>query len=381
MAVGGTAILALVVASNLRERRNELGILLSLGERKPKLLAQHLVEVAACALVAVGLAAAGGQFLSQAVGDRLLAGEVSSAREQAASENRRPDPSAIAGGSGSPSTSGQDEPAPIDRMDIRVGPADIGRIGATGLAIAALLPGVRVLRLPPRHPLEGKLTMAAILELAGVSHTYRSGSGKRTVLKSIDYAFEAGRTYAVIGPSGSGKTTLLSLASGLDTPTAGTVRFDGRDVREIGLGTYRNQHAATVFQSLNLLTYMTAVQNITSAMEITRVKGRRHKQRAVELLDLLGIDRADQHRRTLQLSGGQQQRVAIARALACEVDVLFADEPTGALDHDTAADIIEVFRKLARDEGKCVIVVTHSPHVASASDEILRLKRGRLSLP
>ncbi|MFJ4775967.1 ABC transporter ATP-binding protein [Streptomyces sp. NPDC088762] len=221
--------------------------------------------------------------------------------------------------------------------------------------------------------------MAAILELAGVSHTYRSGTSRRTVLKDIDHGFEAGRMYAVVGPSGSGKTTLLSLASGLDTPTAGTVRFNGRDVRELGLGTYRNRHAATVFQSLNLLTYMTAVQNITSAMEITRVKGRRHKRRAAELLDLLGIDRADRNRRTLQLSGGQQQRVAIARALACEVDVLFADEPTGALDHEAAAGIIEVFRTLAHDEGKCVIVVTHSPQVAAASDEVLRLKRGKLT--
>ncbi|MFG2874772.1 ABC transporter ATP-binding protein [Streptomyces sp. NPDC048337] len=221
--------------------------------------------------------------------------------------------------------------------------------------------------------------MAAILELADVSYTYRSGTSRRTVLKGIDQAFEAGRMYAVVGPSGSGKTTLLSLASGLDTPTAGTVRFDGRDVRELGLGTYRNRHAATVFQSLNLLTYMTAVQNITSAMEITGVKGGHDKRRAVELLDLLGIDRADRHRRTLQLSGGQQQRVAIARALACEVDILFADEPTGALDHETAADIIEVFRELAHDEGKCVIVVTHSRQVAAASDEILRLKRGKLT--
>lgn len=222
--------------------------------------------------------------------------------------------------------------------------------------------------------------MAAILELAGVSHTYRSGNSKRMVLKGIDYGFEAGRMYAVVGPSGSGKTTLLSLASGLDSPTAGTVRFDGRDVRELGLAAYRNRHAATVFQSLNLLTYMTAVQNITSAMEITKVKGGRHRQRAVELLDLLGIDRDDRNRRTLQLSGGQQQRVAIARALACEVDLLFADEPTGSLDHETAADIIEVFRKLAHDEGKCVVVVTHSQQVAVASDEILRLKRGKLSL-
>lgn len=218
-----------------------------------------------------------------------------------------------------------------------------------------------------------------VLELTGLTRSYQSGNRERTVLKGIDYTFKPGRMYAVIGPSGSGKTTLLSLASGLDSPTAGSVRFRGQDVAELGLGRYRNRHVATVFQSLNLLTYMTAVQNITSAMEITGVRRGNKSQRAVELLDLLGVDSVDHDRRTLQLSGGQQQRVAIARALACEVDILFADEPTGSLDHETADGIIAVFQKLAHDEGKCVVVVTHSREVADASDEVLQLKRGRLS--
>ncbi|MFJ6572681.1 ABC transporter ATP-binding protein [Streptomyces sp. NPDC091292] len=221
-------------------------------------------------------------------------------------------------------------------------------------------------------------TSTPILQLTGLSRAYQSGNSRRTVLKDVTYSFEQGRMYSVIGPSGSGKTTLLSLASGLDSPTAGTVRFRGDDIAAIGLGRYRNRHVATVFQSLNLLTYMTAVQNITSAMEITGVKGVPRKRRAVELLNLLGVDEADRHRRTLELSGGQQQRVAIARALACEVDILFADEPTGSLDQDTAAGIIEVFRKLAHDTGKCVILVTHSREVADASDEVIRLKRGKL---
>ncbi|MFK0202436.1 ABC transporter ATP-binding protein, partial [Streptomyces lavendulae] len=216
-----------------------------------------------------------------------------------------------------------------------------------------------------------------VLELAGVSRTYKNGRRRRTVLKDVDHGFRAGRMYAIVGPSGSGKTTLLSLASGLDAPTAGTIRFRGRDIGELGLVRYRNQHVATVFQSLNLLPYMTAVQNVTSAMEITGVKGPRVR-RAERLLDLLGVDAAEHHRRTPLLSGGQQQRVAIARALACDVDILFADEPTGALDDATAAGIIEVFRKLAHEDGKCVIVVTHSRDVAKASDEVLRLRRGRL---
>ncbi|WP_030669539.1 ABC transporter ATP-binding protein [Streptomyces sp. NRRL B-1347] len=207
-----------------------------------------------------------------------------------------------------------------------------------------------------------------ILQLTGLSRTYQFGTTRRTVLKDVTYSFEQGRMYSVIGPSGSGKTTLLR----------GSVRFKGEDVAEIGLGRYRNRHVATVFQSLNLLTYMTAVQNITSAMEITGVKGVNRKKRAAELLGLLGVEEPDRHRRTLELSDGQQQRVAIARALACEVDILFADEPTGSLDQDTAEEIIEAFRTLAHDDGKSVILVTHSREVADASDEVIRRKRGKL---
>ncbi|MEV7251123.1 ABC transporter ATP-binding protein [Streptomyces cyaneofuscatus] len=217
-----------------------------------------------------------------------------------------------------------------------------------------------------------------ILQLTGLSRTYHSGNSRRTVLKDVSYSFEQGRMYSVIGPSGSGKTTLLSLAGGLDSPSGGSVRFNGRDITEIGLGRYRNQHVAMVFQSLNLLTYMTAVQNITSAMEITGVKGVNRKRHATELLDLLGVKGPDQHRRPPELSGGQQQRVAIARALACEVDILFADEPTGSLDHDTTEEIIEVLRQLAHEDGKCVILVTHSREAADVSDEVIRLRRGKL---
>lgn len=220
-----------------------------------------------------------------------------------------------------------------------------------------------------------------VLQLVAVRKSYPVGNRarERTVLKDVSHDFEQGRMYAVVGPSGSGKTTLLSLASGLDAPSGGTVRFRGQELDRLGLDTYRRRHAATVFQSFNLLGYLTAVQNVTSAMEITGAARRGRKDRAGELLGLLGIAEEDRHRRIQQLSGGQQQRVAIARALACEVDILFADEPTGSLDQDTAADIVEVLRRLAHDEGKCVIVVTHSAKVADASDEVLHLKRGKLS--
>ncbi|MDH6222665.1 ABC transporter ATP-binding protein [Streptomyces pseudovenezuelae] len=220
-----------------------------------------------------------------------------------------------------------------------------------------------------------------VLRLADVSHTYSGQRRKTTVLKSIDYSFERGTFYTILGPSGSGKTTLLSLASGLDTPTKGTISFDGQDLTKLGFGRYRNKHAATIFQQYNLLTYMTALQNVICAMEITGAKpatGSR-KAHASHLLEQIGLDKTMTTRSVMQLSGGQQQRVAIARALACDVDILFADEPTGNLDEDTAQGIIDTFRELAHEQGKCVVVVTHSQQLAAQSDRILNLRKGKLT--
>ncbi|MEV6008953.1 ABC transporter ATP-binding protein [Streptomyces sp. NPDC051976] len=220
-----------------------------------------------------------------------------------------------------------------------------------------------------------------VLRLTDVSHTYSGQRRRTTVLRNIDYAFERGTFYTVLGPSGSGKTTLLSLASGLDTPTGGAISFDGRDLTELGLGRYRNRHAATIFQQYNLLTYMTALQNVTTAMEITgaRPPSGSRKSRALQLLEQIGLDKDMARRNVLQLSGGQQQRVAIARALACDVDILFADEPTGNLDEDTARGIIDTFRELAHGQRKCVVVVTHSHQLAARSDRILVLRKGKLT--
>ncbi|AZM58274.1 MULTISPECIES: ABC transporter ATP-binding protein [unclassified Streptomyces] len=221
---------------------------------------------------------------------------------------------------------------------------------------------------------------APVLRLHRVSHTYWGGRRKTIVLRDIDHTFERGTFYTILGPSGSGKTTLLSLASGLDTPTAGTVSFEGRDLKDLGLGRYRNKHAATIFQQYNLLTYMTALQNVVCAMEITGARPARGSRRAhaLQVLEDLGLDKPTATRGVLRLSGGQQQRVAIARALACDVDILFADEPTGNLDEDTAQGIIDTFRGLAHEQNKCVVVVTHSQQLATQSDRILTLRKGKL---
>ncbi|MED3620970.1 ATP-binding cassette domain-containing protein, partial [Bacillus thuringiensis] len=161
-------------------------------------------------------------------------------------------------------------------------------------------------------------------------------------------------------------------------PKNGYVLYNGKDIRKIGLDRYRNQHVSVIFQSYNLITYMTAIQNVLTAMEITGVKVKNKKERALELLEKVGLTEVEAKRNVLQLSGGQQQRVAIARALSCNVDLLIADEPTGNLDGETAKEIIELFQELAHQENKCVIVVTHSQEVAKISDRAVYLSKKKL---
>jgi len=217
--------------------------------------------------------------------------------------------------------------------------------------------------------------MDAILKFQNLNYHYKSNNKKYTILDNVNFSFQAGHFYTILGPSGSGKTTTLSLASGLDIPRSGSVLFKGTDIRKIGLDSYRNKHVSIIFQSYNLITYMTALQNVVTAMEITGVDVEDKKERAVELLKKVGLTEIEAKRKVLQLSGGQQQRVAIARALSCNVDLLIADEPTGNLDQATAFDIIELFKELAHKENKCIIVVTHSPDVARQSDTAVFLEQ------
>ncbi|TQR42781.1 ABC transporter ATP-binding protein [Paenibacillus popilliae] len=217
--------------------------------------------------------------------------------------------------------------------------------------------------------------MEAILQFQNLNYHYKSNNKKYTILDNVNFSFQAGHFYTILGPSGSGKTTTLSLASGLDIPRSGSVLFKGTDIRKIGLDSYRNKHVSIIFQSYNLITYMTALQNVVTAMEITGVDVKDKNGRALELLKKVGLSEIEAKRKVLQLSGGQQQRVAIARALSCNVDLLIADEPTGNLDQATAFDIIELFKELAHKENKCIIVVTHSPDVARQSDTAVFLEQ------
>lgn len=217
-----------------------------------------------------------------------------------------------------------------------------------------------------------------VLSFEDVCYHYQDGSKQVNILKKANYQFEKGKTYAIVGASGSGKTTSIVLAGGLDTPKEGKVLFKGQDISKIGLTKYRRNDVSIVFQSYNLITYMNAIQNVTNAMDIAHIKIPHKNQKALEILSEFGLTEEECKRDIRKLSGGQQQRVAIARAMAKDVDLILCDEPTGNLDEETSEGIIQTFIRLAHEQNKCVIVVTHSKEFAECMDEQIRIHKGKL---
>ena len=204
-----------------------------------------------------------------------------------------------------------------------------------------------------------------ILKMDNVSYSYSSyNSSKEKVLQDVNVEFEDGTFYAVIGKSGAGKSTFLSLLAGLDTPTKGKILFENQDIAKTGYSHHRSKHISLVFQNYNLIDYLTPLENLKLV----------NKTASKDILLQLGLEEKQINRNVLKLSGGQQQRVAIARALVSEAPIILADEPTGNLDENTAMDIISILKSSAKERNKCVIVVTHSPQLASAADIILELK-------
>lgn len=218
-------------------------------------------------------------------------------------------------------------------------------------------------------------TGKVILSIKNAGYRYADASENEYAIRNVSYDFEAGKVYAIRGRSGTGKTTLLSLITGLERPTEGEIIFDGQDLREINLDTYRNSDIGIVFQSYNLLPYMTAAENIVLSMDLNGLKEPNKKARAVRLMKQVGLraDQADQ--KILRLSGGEQQRIAIARSLSYAPKVIVADEPTGNLDRETEDDVLKIFKNLAHREGKCVIIVSHSANVCNNVDVVYDLKK------
>ena len=193
------------------------------------------------------------------------------------------------------------------------------------------------------------------------------------LFKEVNLTFEKGKVYAILGQSESGKTTFLSLLAGLNTPKRGKIFLDDADIAKAGLNNYRRNSVSTIFQSYNLITYMTARQNVQTALEIS---GRKGDCKQIEtLFESVGISNDLIDKPVLQLSGGQQQRVAIVRALATGHDVIIADEPTGNLDEETTQDIVKIFKAIAHEQNKTVIIVTHEAAVAQETDIIFELKK------
>lgn len=205
-----------------------------------------------------------------------------------------------------------------------------------------------------------------ILEIKNVTYNYSNSNEK--VLSSVNQKFEIGKFYAIIGKSGAGKSTLLSLLAGLDKPQKGQILFKGNDIEKDGYSNHRKNNISLVFQNYNLIDYLTPIENVRLV----------NKNASETILFELGLDKSQINRNVMRLSGGQQQRVAIARALVSEAPIILADEPTGNLDVDTASEIIEILKKLAKERNKCVIVVTHSKEVANSADIVLELRDRKL---
>jgi putative ABC transport system ATP-binding protein len=214
----------------------------------------------------------------------------------------------------------------------------------------------------------------SILKLDNLSFAY-NGS-KTDVLKDLSYEFEEGKIYAIVGKSGAGKTTLLSVLSGLCQPNSGDIIIIDESIGKMDKYNYRSKYVGVIFQNFNLLPKLTALENVILSMDIAGLKNVGKKGKAMDLLKKVGLSEDEANRRVLKLSGGLQQRVAMARALSYDPKIVLADEPTGNLDSETQSEIIEIFKRLAKIENKCVIIVTHSKEVARQADEIYSLTAG-----
>lgn len=207
---------------------------------------------------------------------------------------------------------------------------------------------------------------------------YRYKGSVQDVLHGVSCQFGAGRLYAIVGPSGSGKSTLLSLLAGLDHPTAGTVTLDGEDMRNLDLDRCRRKNLAMIFQAFQLFPLLTVLENVCFPMESNAVKKKEAIETAKQLLASVGISEEKYKRYPANLSGGEQQRVAIARALSSGAGILLADEPTGNLDDANTNQVMEILLRLAHQEHRCVIVVTHDMDIAAKADETWHMRDGRL---
>ena len=207
---------------------------------------------------------------------------------------------------------------------------------------------------------------------------YRYPGTKTDVLKGVDAVFPEGTVTAVMGRSGAGKSTMLYLLAGLDVPTQGSILYNGQELKRAMLDGYRRTEVATIAQNYLLFPTRTALENVLYPLELAKMEKTAALEEAKRHLESVGIPEELHHRLPSKLSGGEQQRVAIARALASHSNVIAADEPTGNLDEENADAVMALLKKLAHEEGKTVIVVTHDRLLAEEADRCYRIKRGKI---
>ncbi len=220
-----------------------------------------------------------------------------------------------------------------------------------------------------------------MLSVKNLTRTYNSAEGELVALDNVSFSVKDGEFVSIIGKSGSGKSTLLSLLGALDTPTSGSIMVDDEDIAKLSLvkqTAYRARKIGFVFQHYNLITNLSALENVMLALEYGGVPAKDRKERAIQLLDEVGVEGGMQLRKPGKLSGGQQQRVSIARALANQPAIILADEPTGNLDSTTGKKIFDLLHKLSRTENTTIIAVTHDLDIAGKTDRTFKLRDGKL---
>ena len=218
----------------------------------------------------------------------------------------------------------------------------------------------------------------SLLELRNVSYSYNSRYQTVDAMKDVSCNFEEGKVYAVVGKSGSGKSTMLSLLAGLDLPHSGQVLYDGVPTADMDLNRYRRECAAVIYQSFRLLPLLTVLENIMYPMQLRGIRSREARDTANALVKKVSLPEAVLNRFPGMISGGEQQRVAIARALTMKSHLILADEPTGNLDSENGERIIDIFIRLAHEDGYCVVVATHDLGIMQRADEVLRIRDGAI---
>lgn len=220
-----------------------------------------------------------------------------------------------------------------------------------------------------------------MIECKNISKIYASGSVETRALTDVSFVIRDGEFVAIMGPSGSGKSTLMHILGALDTPTAGSYIFDGRDVSQLSdneLAELRKNKIGFVFQSFNLLPRATVLRNVTLPLVYAGIPEKERETKAVEALKRAGLDEAHFHHRSNQLSGGQTQRVAIARALVNNPSLILADEPTGNLDTKTGETVLHTFQTLNKEQHRTIVLITHDIHIAAYADRIITIRDGML---